>query len=454
MSPPKQTDTPRQKPFSPEAERSVLGAMLISKRAIGRAIEILGSGEYFYRRSHRLMYETITSLFDKDEEVDAVTLAEELEARDQLEVVGGSNYIAETINAVPTPAHVEEYARIVKKKYMHRALIETCTEIIEMSYNQSEDVDDLLDRAEQRIFSVKRDQVNQGMESIGEVIKQTFDEIEEAAKQDDVISGTRTGFTQFDTMTSGLQENQFLILAGRPGMGKTSLALNIMQNVAMDEDEVVAMFSLEMSKMALVKRLLASESRISFSSLNDGKISDSDLKRLSNAMFRLGNAPIFLDDNASLNVLQMKAKTRRLKAEQDLSLVIVDYLQLMSGVGASESREQELAHISRGLKQMAMELQIPVLALTQLNRQVENRGGDKRPKLSDLRGSGAIEQDADLVGFVYRPFVYTQDEADRGHAELIIGKQRNGPTGTVELQFIDEYMRFENQSRQPEPAGF
>ncbi len=447
-------DIARQPPSSPEAEQAVLGSMMLSEQAVSKALDELDDPKYFYKNAHRIIFEAIGEMFEEGQEIDALTLGERLGEEDQLEQAGGSNYLAELVNSVPSVAHVSHYAEIVKKNYMHRALIDTCSEIIEMSFNRHESAEDLVDKAEKMIFSVKQDRASEGVTAIGDIIKETFEEVDEAANRDGVISGLKTGYTKFDSMTSGFQKNQLIIIAARPGMGKTSLALNMAQNIALEEEEPVVMFSMEMSNSALTKRLLSSSARVSYSKLRSGKISEADWDRLANAMMRLGDAPIYLEDSANLNVLQMKAKARRLQANHGLSLAIVDYLQLMDSVGPAESNEQRLSNISRGLKQLAMELEIPVLALTQLNRQVEHRGGDKRPQLADLRGSGAIEQDADVVGFVYRPFIYTKKEEDKGYAEVILGKQRNGPTGSVPLSFIDEYMRFENMKKEPEPGGY
>ncbi len=447
-------DITRRPPSSPEAERALLGAMLLSEKAVSRALDVISSSDYFYSDSHSTIFDAVSKMFDEGSKIDGVTLAENLEDNNLLESVGGANYIAELVNTVPSVGHVEHYAQIIKKHFMLRSLIETCSDIIEMSYGRQENAEELVDRAESMIFSVKQERNKEGMSPVGDIIKDTFEEIDRASQRDGVIAGLKTGYTKLDNMTSGFQANQLLIIAARPGMGKTSLALNIAQNIALQEKEPVGLFSLEMSKTALTMRLLSSEARVPASSLRSGKVSESDWQRLGNSMMRLGEAPIYLDDSANLNVLQMKARTRRLLADKGLSLVIVDYLQLMDPVGNAESNEQRLAQISRGLKQLAMELKIPVLALTQLNRQVEHRGGDKRPRLADLRGSGAIEQDADVVGFVYRPFVYTQKEEDRGYAELIIAKQRNGPTGTIPLSFGAEYMRFENMKREPDNSAF
>lgn len=448
------TSITRSPPFSPEAEKAVLGSMFISKEAIPRALEIIESPDYFYRKSHQLIFDVIRDMFNENKEVDGVTVAEELESRGQLEDIQGTNYIAGLVNSVPSSANVEHYAEIIEKYHLQRSLINTCNDIIEKSYDGEKDVDELLDMAEENIFSIKNDQVTGRLSPLGDIIKDTFEELEEASQREGVISGLKTGYTKLDNMTSGFQESQLIIIAARPGMGKTTLALNMAQNIALDGDEPVAIFSMEMDKQALSMRFLASEARVPYGKLRSGSISDSNWQRLATGMMRLGEAPIYLDDTPNQNVLQLKAKARRLRAEHDISLLMVDYLQLMDSVKSAESRQQTLSQISRGLKQLAMELSVPVLALTQLNRQVEKRSGEKKPRLADLRGSGAIEQDADLVGFVYRPYYYTDNEEDKGRAELILEKQRNGPTGSIPLTFNSEYMRFDNMKEEAEPAGF
>lgn len=444
----------RSLPYSDDAERSLLGAMLLpgSRETISKVLDSLGDNpEYFHRDRHETIFRVILDMFREEIEVDTVTLAEELENGNELENIGGASYIAELINSVPSAAHVDHYAEIVEQKYTHRSLIQTCEKIIQMSYREEEDPDKLLDRAEERIFSVKEEQVSDGLTPITDDVEPTFDALQEAAEREGMIAGIRTGFSRIDDLTSGLEESEFNIIAARPGMGKTSFALTLAQHAALEEEEPVAIFSMEMSKQTLVKRLLASVSQVSFEKLRDGQLSDRDWHKVTNAMTRLSESPIFLNDNANTDVLEMKAQARRLMAEKGLSLILVDYLQLMEPVDSSIPREQQLANISRGLKQLAMELEIPVIALTQLNREVERRGGDKRPQLSDLRGTGAIEQDADMVSFIYRQYYYTQKEEHKGIADIIIGKQRNGPTDTVQLQWHDEYMSFEELDDHREP---
>jgi replicative DNA helicase len=447
-------DLARSLPSSNEAERSLLGSMLLpnSRETISKVIDSLGDNpDYFYRDAHKTIFRTILDMFQEEIEVDTVTLAETLENQDELDDVGGASYLAELVDSVPSAAHVDHYAEIVEQKYTHRSLIETCEDIIQRSYREEKTPDELLDQAEQRIFSVKEEQISDGLTPITDDMEETFDILQEAAEREDTIAGISSGFSEMDEKTSGMQPSQLNIIAARPGMGKTSFALTLAQNAALEEDEPVAVFSLEMSKRTLVKRMLASVSEVSFEKLRDGELSDRDWHKVTNAMTRLNNSPIFLNDNANMDVLEMKGQARRLKAEHGLSLLLVDYLQLMEPVDSSIPREQQLAHISRGLKQLAMELDIPVMALTQLNREVERRGGDKRPQLSDLRGTGAIEQDADLVAFIYRQHYYTQKEEHKGIADIIIGKQRNGPTGTIQLHWHDDYMSFTELDTGREP---
>jgi replicative DNA helicase len=423
-----------------------------SRETISKVIDELGDNpDYFHRSAHKTIFRVILEMFREETEVDTVTLAEELENRGELEDIGGASYIAELINSVPSAAHVDHYADIVEEKYTHRSLIQTCEDIIQLSYREEKNPDKLLDQAEERIFSVKEEQVSDGLTPITEDVEPTFDALQEAAEREGMIAGIKTGFSRIDDMTSGLEGSEFNIIAARPGMGKTSFALTLAQNAALEEDEPVAIFSMEMSKQTIVKRMLASVSQVSFEKLRDGELSDRDWHKVTNAMTRLSESPIFLNDNANMDVLEMKGQARRLLAERGLSLLLVDYLQLMEPIDSSIPREQQLANISRGLKQLAMELGIPVIALTQLNREVERRGGDKRPQLSDLRGTGAIEQDADMVAFIYRQHYYTQKEEHKGIADIIVGKQRNGPTGTVQLQWHDEYMSFEELDDHREP---
>lgn len=449
----------QQTPASPEAERALIGSMIISNPALARGIERIESPDYFHDPKHRYLYNAISNLFNQDVDLDAVTVSEQLEEMGSLEDAGGMGYIAKIVDEVPDPKNISEYIDIVQERYVHRTLIDTCNEIIEMSYSDSGNVDELLDKAEHMLFSIKEERVEGGFKATKNVTQGVFDELDELINGDGETTGLKTGFVDFDQMTSGLKPGQLIILAARPGMGKTSLVLNMLQNICIEQGEPAGMFSLEMSASSLVKRVVASESRVPFKQMQKGKISANDWERVTNAIMRIGQAPLYIDDGAELDIMQMKAKTRRLVTQTDPKLLVVDYMQLMSGTGEHDSRQQEISAISRGLKQIAKEFNVPVLALTQLNRQVEQRN-DKRPKPSDLRGSGAIEQDADIISFVYRPVVYSEKEEDEGIAEYIIGKHRNGPTGTVHLTFVDKYMRFENRAHESqeeeidEEAGF
>ncbi|MFB6354979.1 MAG: replicative DNA helicase [bacterium] len=438
-------DITRQSPHSLDAEQALLGSMILSEKAIARAIQNIPDIDYFYYKKHRVIFNAIRELYDENQTVNEITLPERLTRKDQLDEVGGSAYIGQLIEMVPHEGSVEHYVDIIREKYVLRALIDVCSDIIEESYQDPEQIDELLDNSEKKFFNIKQNQGKEGFRSASNIVDETFEDLKQSHDKDGAITGLRTGFSYFDELTSGLQENQLIIVAARPGMGKTSLALTMARNIGLNRDSTVGIFSLEMSQNALVKRLLSGISKIPHRKLNSGNLSDEDFQRLGNAMARIGKAEIHLNDNPSLGVLDMKTEARQLKSKHGLDLILVDYLQLMKGPRNANSREQELATISRGLKEMAMELEIPVIALTQLNRKVENRS-DKRPKLADLRGSGAIEQDADVVAFVYREHYYTEKPEDEGRAEIILGKQRNGPTDTVELSFIGECMTFEEMS--------
>lgn len=438
-------------PQAPEAEVAVLGAILIEHEALLKALEIL-RGHYFYRGAHQKIFAACQDLFQRNEPVDLVTLGNDLSRRNELEEVGGASYLVSLVEAVPTAANVAYHARIVRDKALLRELITAGSEIVGESFADQEEVDEVLDRAERRIFEISQDRVSRAFLPIRAVLKGTFEAIERLYDRKARVTGVPTGFADFDTLTSGLQTSDLIVVAGRPSMGKTSFALNIAQHVAVEGRIPVALFSLEMSKEQVVQRLLCADARVDSHRLRTGYLRDSDWPRLTTAAGRLSEAPIFIDDSAGISVLEMRAKARRLKAEQGgLGLAIVDYLQMIRGRGQMENRVQEVSEITRSLKAMAKELEIPVVALSQLSRAVERRE-ERKPQLSDLRESGAIEQDADLVIFIYRPGVYKRggegvlgggDEQDDVTAEVIIGKQRNGPTGTVKLAFLREYTRFE-----------
>lgn len=434
----------RLPPQNLEAETSVLGAVLLENEALNRVLEILKEDD-FYRNAHRRIFSAILHLYEHSEPVDLITLSEVLKTRGELDDVGGVEYLNSLVNAVPTAANISYYAKIIKEKAVLRKLINRATEIVSQSYSNSGDVDEFIDQAERTIFEISEDRVRPSFYPIKDLIKSSFKTIERLYEKRQLITGVPTGFQRLDELTSGFQPSDLIIIAGRPSMGKTALALNIAQNASVQAAIPAAIFSLEMSKEQLALRMLCSEAKVDAHRLRGGFLSEADWPKLTRAAGSLSEAPLFIDDTPGLSALEMRAKTRRLKIEHNLGLVIVDYLQLMRGRASADSREQEISDISRSLKALAKELAIPVIALSQLNRRVEERG-DKRPQLSDLRESGAIEQDADVILFLYREEVYNKSEENRGKAELIIGKQRNGPTDKVDLAFLDKYTRFENLS--------
>ncbi|MBI5167753.1 MAG: replicative DNA helicase [candidate division NC10 bacterium] len=440
----------RVPPQNLEAEASVLGAVLLENEALIKALEVLRP-THFYREAHRRIFAACLALFERNEPVDLITLANELERRKELAEVGGPSYLASLVDGVPTAANVLYHAKIVRDKALLRDLINVATEVVASGYAGEEDVDTLLDQAERRVFEIAQDKVSRAFIPLSSILKGTFEAIERLYQRKSHVTGVPTGFEEFDQLTSGFQPGELIIVAGRPSMGKTSFCLNIAQHAGIEERLPVAIFSLEMSREQLVQRMLCSEARVDSHKLRTGYLADRDWPKLTNAAGRLSEALIFVDDTPGISVLEMRAKTRRLKLEHGLNLVIVDYLQLVQGRGRVESRQQEISEISRALKAMAKELHVPVVALSQLSRAVEARE-DRRPRLSDLRESGAIEQDADLVAFIYRPGFYKKvEDVEEGHggreedrtAEIIIGKQRNGPTGTIKLAFLREYTRFE-----------
>jgi len=448
-------DAARIPPQSLDAERSVLGAMLLSRDAIAAAIQHLDE-RAFYRETHRKLWRAMVSLFDRNEAVDLVTLVEELKRKKDLEAIGGVTYLTSLDQFVATAANVEHYCKIVNEKATLRRLIDVGTEIVGECYDQRKEPAALLDRAEQAIFAISDDRLRTGFHPMRQLVLQGYSTIEEYRQRKVHVTGTPSGFYDLDEMTAGFQKSDFIVIAGRPSMGKTSFAMNIAENVALHpkpaERQAVAVFSLEMSKESLVQRLMCSVARVDIHKIRRGYASNEEYKKLQNAAAQLHEAPIYIDDTAAMSILEMRAKPRRLVSEVPLGAIVIDYLQLIRGPESSENRQQEISAISRSLKALAKELQIPVIALSQLSRAVETRGGSKRPVLSDLRESGAIEQDADVVLFVYRPEVYETDPANRdGKAEIIIAKQRNGPTGHIDLAFLSECTRFEPLARVPEP---
>ena len=432
----------RMPPQDVDAERSVLGAMLLEAEAASEALSLL-SGEDFYRSAHARIFSAMADLFERNEPLDEVTVAARLKTQGQLEQVGGSHYLASLTERVPTAANIAHYARIVRARALTRRLIQAATSIAGSGYDGTGEVETLLDEAEKKIFEVTSSREQRGFTSIKELVDSSFRYIETQFERKENVTGVPTGFVDLDNITSGLQPGDLIIIAGRPSMGKTAFAMNIAQNAAINKKCSVAVFSLEMSKEQLAIRMMCSEAKVESQKVRGGRLAQEDWHKLSLAANSLLHAPIYIDDTSSLSVLEMRAKSRRLQAEHGLGLVVVDYLQLMRGRASTEGREREISEISRGLKALARELSVPVMALSQLNRSLESRS-DKRPMLSDLRESGAIEQDADVIGFVYRDDYYDQDSEDKGLAEVIIGKQRNGPTDTVKLRFAREYTRFEN----------
>lgn len=440
-------------PQNLEAEEAVLGSMLIEDDAIARGIELL-SPESFYKNAHRRIFEAVTSLFNEGRAVDLVTLTDGLQREGSLEEVGGAAYLAHLTTVVPTAANFEHYARIVKEKYVLRHLIQNATHIVADCYDATQDVESLLDRAEKAIFDITSRKYSGGVVPLKDLIRNQIEVIDRLYQRKENITGLATGFHEFDTMTAGLQPSDFIVLAARPSMGKSALMTCIAEHVGMVLKQPSAIFSLEMSKEQLIQRMLCSCARVNAHKVRTGFLAQSDWPNLTSAAAKLSAAPIYIDDTPGISVLELKAKARRLKAQYGIKLLILDYLQLMQGKQGMENRQQEISDISRSLKELARELSLPLIALSQLSRAVESRT-DHRPQLSDLRESGAIEQDADVVVLLLREEYYNPTEENRGKAEVIIAKQRNGPVGTFKLTFLHEYTRFENAElyRQEEMAG-
>ena len=418
--------------------------MLLDNQAIHQVLETL-DGDDFYSSAHKRIFQSIIDLTDRNEPADLITLSSLLKDRSQLDAVGGAAYVGSLVDAVPSAANISYYSKIVKEKSVLRKLISATTGILSRTYEDATDIDGIIDEAEYAIFQISENKIRQSFSPIREIIKDSFRTIERLFEKKSLITGVSTGFEELDRMTSGFQRSDLIIIAGRPSMGKTAFALNIAQHASIEMDVPVAVFSLEMSKEQLAMRMLSSEARVDAQRLRKGFLGETDWPRLTTAAGALSEAKLFIDDTAAITVLEMKAKARRLKAERGLGLVVLDYLQLMRGRDQSPSREQEISEISRSLKALAKELSVPVVALSQLNRQVEARS-DRRPQMADLRESGAIEQDADVILFIYRDEVYnrSEDNPEKGIAEIIIGKQRNGPTGKIKLAFLKEFTRFEN----------
>jgi len=447
----------RVPPQSLEAEMSVLGAMMIDEDAVGKVVEILDSS-HFYRTVHQKIFASARTLYEKNEPVDLITLSDELKRQKQLEEVGGSYYLTELADSVPSAANVEHHARIVQEKYLMRKLIEESSNIARDCYESGEDIYQIIDRSEQRIFNLSEKRLRGTFQHIAPIMHDAFENIEQFHERKGTVTGVATGFTKLDELTSGFQKSELVIVAGRPSMGKTAFSLNIARTIAVDEKTPVGIFSLEMSERQLAMRLLCAEAKVDAHAVRTGHLADDQWQKLSMCVGVLTEAPIYIDDTPGIGVLELRAKSRRLKKEKDIGMIVIDYLQLMQGPRYAESRQQEISTISRSLKALAKELDVPVVALSQLSRAVEIRGGERRPMLSDLRESGAIEQDADVVLFVYRPeFYMTREEAQakqlEGKAEIIIGKQRNGPVGTVHLTFLKKMAKFENPAFEEESIG-
>ena len=431
-------------PHNLEAEQAVLGGILINNDALNQVADILSHGD-FYREAHALIFEGMLTLYNRDDPVDVITLSQVLKEREVLDKVGGTDYLASLAEATSTSAGILYHAEIVRDLSTRRGLIRECAHISEVCFQFTNDTEEVLDLAEQSIFEISERNVDQTFYPLSEVVKESFKKIEKTTGSD--ITGISTGFTDFDNLTSGLQPSDFIIIAGRPSMGKTALALNIACNAALESNVGVAVFSLEMSRLQLGMRLLGADAMIDASRLRRGFLKDDDYLRLTDSANRLSELPIYIDDSSGLSALELKAKARRLKKKFDIGLVLIDYLQLMQSRKSVESRQLEISDISRSLKALAKDLDIPIVAVSQLNRKVEDRP-NKRPILADLRESGAIEQDADLIMFIYREYLYNQTEENKGKAELIIAKHRNGPTGRVELTFSEQYTKFQNYYRE------
>jgi replicative DNA helicase len=452
-------DVHRTPPHSVEAEQGVIGSMLISPReTIAECVEKINE-EYFYVPAHRTIYDVLVDLWNAGQAIDLITFTQVLRDRSLLDSVGGAAFVTNLFTFVPTAANVQYYLEIVRDKYILRQIISAATESVRRAYEEQDEVNNLLDEVEQRIFDVGEDRFKGQMLSMKDHAMQAIETIEKLYERKGGITGISTGFVEFDQLTSGLHQSEMIVIAARPSMGKTALAMNIAEHVAINEKLPVGVFSLEMSSQQLVQRLLCSRARVNLRRVRDGFLGERDFPSLTAAASKLAEAKMFIDDSASLSILELRAKARRLKAQQDVRLIIVDYLQLLRSTSrrAQDNRQLEISEISAGLKALAKDLKIPVIVVAQLNRQPEQRSGGK-PRLSDLRESGSIEQDADLVGLLVRPELYEEDEEARvekaGEAELIIAKQRNGPVGEIPLTFLKEFTRFETRARNvSEPDG-
>jgi replicative DNA helicase len=440
-------------PHNIEAEQSILSAILIENNTLPEVLEIL-SDQDFYREAHRKIFKAMVELFERNEPADLVTLTNLLKERGQLGSLGGASYLAELVDTVPMAVNAAHYAKIVQEKASLRRLIEQAASITTRCFEDKGDVEEILDFAERSIFDISENKIKPSFYVLGDILTETYKAVEEAYENKVLVTGVPTGFRGLDEKTSGLQPGDLIVIAGRPSMGKTALALNIARNASLETGEPAAIFSLEMSKEQLSLRMLSAEARIDSSRMRGGFLSERDLARINRAAGALYDIPIYIDDSPAISALEIRAKTRRMKMDKGVGLVVIDYLQLMRGRASAERRDLEISEISRSLKALAKELNLPVVALSQLNRKVEDRT-NKRPVLSDLRESGAIEQDADVILFIYRDEVYhkEEDNPNKGIAELILAKQRNGPIGAVKLAFLETYTRFEDLAPRGESPG-
>ena len=432
-------------PHDIDAEQAVLGSMLTDKEAVNAAIESLKE-DAFYRDDNRIIFQAIVNLYSKSEPIDIITLKDELESMDKFEQVGGYEYLASLPDKVPTTANVQKYIKIVEEKSILRNLIKTANEIIELGYDPTEDVEDIMDGAEKKIFDIMQSKNQKGYTPIKDVLVESFTKLEELYNRKQHITGVPTGFAELDYKTAGLHGSELILVAARPAMGKTAFALNLATNAALRGNAPVAIFSLEMSKEQLVNRILCSEAMVDSNKVRTGKLDEDDWVKLAGAIGPLSEAEMYIDDTPGISVMEIRTKCRKLKMEKNIGLVVIDYLQLVQGNKRTASREQEISEISRSLKILAKEINVPVIALSQLSRAVEQRP-DHRPMLSDLRESGAIEQDADIVMFLYRDDYYNKESEKKDIAEVIIAKQRGGQTGTVELLWMGNYTKFVNLER-------
>ncbi|MCO5269837.1 MAG: replicative DNA helicase [Brumimicrobium sp.] len=444
------TDIGKIPPQALDLEQSVLGAMMLDSGAVNNVIDILRTKDAFYDPKHQIIFDAIAELFKSTTPIDVLTVTEQLRKMGSLEIAGGAYYLSTLTNKIASSAHIEHHSRVIIEKFIQREIIGISNELLRESYDETKDVFEILAKAEEELFAVAQNNMKKSYDTMQTAMKGAIEEIENARKNKDGVSGVPSGFKDLDKITAGWQRSDMVVIAARPGMGKTAFVLSMARNTAVEYNMGVAIFSLEMSSVQLVKRLIASETEVDAEKLRRGNIADHELQQIHSKIAKLSKAPIYIDDTPGISIFELRAKCRRMKQKHDIQIIIIDYLQLMtSGTGKSfGNREQEISQISRSIKEIAKELNVPVIALSQLSRSVEQRGGDKKPVLSDLRESGAIEQDADIVAFIYRGEYYGFTEDDKGPTtgtgDIIIAKHRNGSTGSVRLQFIGKYARFSN----------